>query len=719
LVRLVTSKIFLAKHYPVKVHAGAANKVNISLPDLMSTLVRMGYTGAVTGVVNLTAGSITEDQMINLLLYGFTLVHTLGQAAWDIATHFILNPGVAKNVSVALKALGANTSRFGAALVECDVLQGRGAGVLDLTAEARYRCDITSVNTKVIPYSDELRSHIRAIISAELRGRTCELPDLDTWWTSRWLWCVNGSQTTLASHGLGIDHKMWSHSHDRVYRRMAAEALDREPLTSWSGRTTVSQSIKLENGKQRAIFACDTASYFAFSWILGAVEKIWRDDRVILNPGAGGHLGITKRVRNAQRGGGVNLMLDYDDFNSHHATETMQAVFDELCAAFNAPHWYREKLKTSFTDMHMMIDGVDMTVAGTLMSGHRGTTFINSVLNAAYIRYAVGGDTFDAMTSLHAGDDVYVRANTLTDCEAILNSASQIGCRMNPTKQSIGYVGAEFLRVAISHDAAYGYLARGISGLVSGNWVTQDVLAPQDALVSAVASVRTLINRSGCVTLPRLLAGCLRYTRGVGKRLLTQLLSGSVALDGQPVFNADYVIKTCKLKAVTPDRVPVSDSWATHASRDYLTAHTSDVERAAMELVGSNALSLLVASSYSKGLNQDFRSLVAAPTLSHVRSRPAVGFISAAVLLERPPDPGILTPYPLVRLYESILSTEDIRTLVLLAGGDPWAPRIREVAFGPVGVTRNIIGALPFGDAANLSRRARVDNIFTLYNVYT
>jgi hypothetical protein len=715
----LTGKTFLSTCFPVKNHAAARTKVNLALTDLCARLIALGHTRTLVGLVNLCAGRLHEDQFINLIVYGFGLSNHFGSVGWDIATYYVLYPDVAKAVSVSLKALGANSTREGALLVEADTLQGRLAKPIDLEAEALYRCDPADVAAKVIPYSEGLRQHIRHILKTELADRELVLPDINSWWSSRWLWCVNGSQTAASSRAMAIDPKRNRATHNQDYRRMASEALERNPVPDWDGYTNVSKSVKLENGKQRAIFACDTNSYFAFSWILSATEKLWRNSRVILDPGAGGLINIARRVKHAQRGGGVNLMLDYDDFNSHHSTEVMQCVFDELCDLFGAPDWYRDLLIRSFDDMHITIRGVLHRVVGTLMSGHRGTTFINTVLNAAYIRASIGGPAFDRILSLHAGDDVYIRANTLSDCESILYSAKKFGCRMNPAKQSIGFVGAEFLRLAIGPTEAYGYFARSVSGFVSGNWVTQDVLSVDDALVSMISGCRTLINRSGCARLPHLLAGALRYTRGLARRDLIKLLSGEAAIEGSPVYNSDGLIRNYRVTTATPDSIPIPSTWARNASRDYLTDHMSELEITAVQMAGVDALSLLVASSYSKGLNQDFKKLLTPPKLTRVKVRLARGVVSAATLVDKQLERGVLSGYPIIRLFENRLTVDQIRELVMLAGGDPNARDIREEAFGRTSISKNIIGILPFGDAATLSKRTTAGNIFTLYDVHS
>jgi len=715
--RLAVSQSFLSHVFPVKAEANA-KKINIVLIPLIENYYKRGYGSVVSRIIRKLAGRVTEDQFAATLLYGVGLAKYLGAPGWDIAVHYILNPAIAKNVSMALKALGANGCRLGAMLVEGESLQGRAVGQLSLDAEITYRCDPGLVADKVLAYSDELRGHIRSIIRSELRDRATQLPDLHDWWSARWLWCVNGSQTARSSLDMGLDPKRNRPTHSRDYRRAAAEALVYEPLTTWDGHTTVSASVKLEQGKRRAIFACDTTSYFAFSWILSAVERSWRNDRVLLDPGDGGHSGISKRVRNAQLGGGVNLMLDYDDFNSHHATATMQAVFEELCDVFNAPEWYRSVLVRSFDTEYIHYGGTARHVKGTLMSGHRGTTFINSVLNAAYIRMAIGAQLFDHGISIHTGDDVYMRCDTLSACEHVLYSAKAIGCRMNPSKQSIGFECAEFLRLGIGRDATYGYLTRAVASFVSGNWTTLDVMKPIEGLVSAINGCRTIMNRSGYHGYPALVSSALRYVR-VPNAPLRRLLSGEVGLGDGPVYDQ---VGPLKHVDVCVDPIPpmkVLDSWASNGTKDYLTNHLTEVDYTALCMVQVDAVKLLVVSSYSKGLNQDFTRDLPDLRVSRVITTPNRGFVGINDLIHADEPTGVLSGYPIVRLLENRLSSNDLRNLVRLAGGNSNAADIRREAFGLCSKTSNIMGVIPYSDAASFSRRTTASNIFVYHNVYS
>jgi len=499
---------------------------------------------------------------------------------------------------------------------------------------------------------------------------------------------------------------------------MANEAATTEPLTKWDGRVTVSASEKLEHGKTRAIYACDTLSYYAFSYILGRTQDLWKNKRILLDPGSGGNTSVIRKIREMQNGGGVNLMLDYDDFNSHHSNSTMMVLFEELCEKFSAPQWYRDKLVGSFDKVYIHGRGVIMKVLGTLMSGHRGTTFINSVLNAAYVRASMGSTAYDNTLSLHTGDDVYMRPATLSLCADILAKCKAFGCRMNPTKQSIGFVNAEFLRMALGPHHAIGYVTRAIASLVSGNWTNNHQLNTGEALTSSITTTRSIINRSHVGSIVKIIAPAVKRTRGLKLKVVQALLCGEAALANSPVYNRTDRAPTYKLVAPPSKKVEVSKEWATNATNDYLTDHTSLVEAKGLELSGVDATNLMVASSYSKGLNPDL-STYAGWTLHRTADTMYRGRVYSSDLTRVEDDyEGVLSRYPLIKMVADLLSDDALRELVYMVGCDSCVPNIREYALGRDRTGVNIIGFIPYGDAAILSRRTLKGNIIVTFDIY-
>jgi len=667
------------------------------------------------------SGVLSDDQACNIILLAACLYPVLGSYGVDVAVGLVSSLSVAKGLSNALKALGCNSCHLGSMVTEAQALQGRGVGDLDLVDEAAYRCDPLRVREKILDVDpDSLRPHVAALIAAEL-PQPPELEDRDKWWSRRWLWCVNGSENALSDRALKLSSRLWKATHSRAYRKMAAECVEPDPTKEWDGVTLVSVSPKLEHGKTRAIFACDTLSYFAFARVLDPVQRAWRNRRVLLDPGSGGTVGMVEKIRAMRRRGGVNLMLDYDDFNSHHSNPVMRMVFEELCRHCRVPPNIAAPLVESFDKTFIHFDGRVERSLGTLMSGHRGTTFINSILNAAYIRAALGPATFDSCDSLHTGDDVYMCVPTLRDCASILDKCRDYGCRMNPLKQSVGYTSAEFLRGSITEKSARGYACRAIASLTCGSWTNPSPLEPLASLKNLQTTVRALINRANTANFTRAVAIASKagaQTR-LPVRLLERVLNGSASLDGGPIFGGSghYVdIRT----SVPPEMSEsIGQGLPNHASRSYLANHVSPIEAVAMSKASVDPLPLLTAQSYAKGWGLSKAETVDVRPRFTV-SRPLVvrGSISLEDLVKCKMPVGVLNKYPLIRFVSSRLGGEDLRELVALAGGDPAATDIEVEAFGPQARTHRFVGVIPMSDAAALSQRTELGNVYVNRPIY-
>nr|UVX28902.1 MAG: RNA dependent RNA polymerase [Ustilaginoidea virens RNA virus 13] len=714
--RLCRSEELRDRCFPPPSLQAGQTKTNVKLAPLITSAVVLMGSERVSALLRASWG-MRSDRVMAKLAYAFVLSRRFGDVGHRLANFLTNQPDAAKYISLALKALGLNSTEWGSVLCEANTLAGRATGAIDLVKEAEQRCNPEYVRSHVVDIDpEELRAHVKSILKAELPTPS-DMPDLDSFWTSRWLWCVNGSQTSDSSRALGLDPKYYAATHTRAYRRSASENVRHEPISSWDGSTTVSASAKLETGKTRAIFACDTRSYFAFSWVLGVAQKDWRNSRVLLDPGVGGHLGMFQRIQRAQRGGGVNLMLDYDDFNSQHSTTSMQVVFQELCDIYRCPAWYKDVLVTSFEKMYVNCGGRRKRVLGTLMSGHRGTTFINSVLNAAYIRAAVGAHKFDRMLSLHTGDDVYIRANTLADCVQILDSTKALGCRMNPTKQSIGYKGAEFLRMAMRGDACRGYFPRALASFIGGNWANINPLDPAEGFRSAISGCRALINRGGVKEIAELMGPALRYRTGLGARQVCRMLSGDVAVEGSPVFGGSGILTTYRVTTCVDERFKPDKRWARHATNDYLAHHVSSIEAEALELSGSAGTNLLIISSYIKGLNEERvqpRRALSWSKLPRIHLR---GYACASDLVNISRKRGVLSQYPLINLVKNRLDKDMLNRLIALELGYVPEGEPSKIAFGEDSNSKRIIGVLSHADASAFCSRTNSGSIYSLYTV--
>ncbi|UBS89881.1 RNA-dependent RNA polymerase [Fusarium asiaticum victorivirus 2] len=714
--RLASDKGFRMIAFPFKPHPGARNKPNVQLGGLVRALTTIvGSTEAGRWFSCIPFGT-PRDVACGHILYAFALRPLLQSFAPVVSGVAITRPKDAKGLSNALKALGLNATQLGACLTEAQSLQGRLTGAIDWDKELQKRLDPEVVAATTVKISaGDLLPHVEAILDAELpKGFT--LPDLDDYWTSRWAWCVNGSHTAAASRSLEIPDDAFP-GFARTYRRMASEYLVDEPISSWDGRTSVSRSDKIEHGKTRAIFACDTRSYLAWSWPLNAIQKAWKNRRVLLDPGRGGMSYIGSLINKATARPGINLMLDFDDFNSHHTTEIMQMVTRAALARGNTPPWLTSLLVASLDKHYITVDGEDKHVKGTLMSGHRGTTFFNSILNAAYFRAAAGPDLYNKIYSLHTGDDVYARVHSYYDVDSILGALPELGCRLNPTKQSIGHKHAEFLRCAFSPSKAWGYVARAIATCASGSWSSADPLPPREQFLANLGSARAIINRSGQESFPRLLGPAFRLPRGTGVREAIEALAGGhAALDNSPVYNTPAPFRRYRLKVEQiPERVTNLSSLPANATKQYLSHHLSPVELEALTITATDPQPLLTASSYSKGQVEEITALPRVKIIDSGLYFPrSPGLASAAYSTEK--VVGALNKFPLIQLLRDNLSTREVAHLLSFIGVAPGTDP-RRTAFGAEATPVLVTGTLPFSDASSIARVTGYDHIYVTYPI--
>jgi hypothetical protein len=713
--QLLVDSSVMRRAFPLKKHPGAKTKVNVYTIEVLEELAVMGVLPHFAEYIHVCAGRVFADQLTGALIHAYGCSSVLGGIFKGVSFHAILEPKAAKGLSMGIKALGLNGIQAGAMVCECDVLQGRAVGSADLEGEVAMRTSETAVLEHVLDVDeDALRRVVREILQEELpRSDLPVFDDLTQFWLRRWVWGVNGSHNRVLdnhSHGETPDMAKVCPGVSRYYRRMFLEATPTEVISNWDGTTFVTASEKLECGKTRALMACDTRSYCAFEHILGPVQKRWANKRVVLDPGFFGQLGMSRKVLACRSAGGVNVMMDYDSFNEHHTNKSQAILFDELAKWCNYPPHLASTLVASFDKQFAYLKGkLHGRVTGTLMSGHRGTSFINSVLNAAYIRLAIGEGAYRRVQALHVGDDVYMAVPSLNDASAILDKCRDFGCRMNPSKQSIGFESAEFLRVAITSRGAWGYLARGVASAVAGNWVNESKLEPREALSNGIATARTLINRSGgCVGMAKILHRSYARMARISRPLAHKLLSGVVALEGGPVWASCGSVITYNL-VEDMDKGPVFSlvrqrGWPLAATADYLSAGCSTLERLVLERTGYSVLSAMADSSYKKAL-LGVDTVHSRIKLTRNKGTIPVGAESALKLLFKPRVAGVLEGYPILHIIRKQLSKHQLMEAVADAGGDPHAADLDAVAWGAEGHTVVVDGTLPYADASMLASR--------------
>lgn len=705
----------------LKPHTAAANKTNLYFSEAIAGAYQFKRAVA-TDLYQLRhhIAGMTDDQAAATVLYACGLEQHFPQPA-EMAVRLVLDTDGAKILSTALKSLGQNATIYGAVLCEANTLYGRGATALDLRSESMERIDpvLAHKKTPELFSEDELRASIRSILADELNiSEAPEFEDVDRFWERRWLWCVNGGH----SRALERHEPKWAVSYaGRIHRRVAMEHWTINPLKEWSGNVYVSASEKLEHGKNRLLLACDTVSYVCFEHLLSTVEKLWKGKRVVLDPGGGGRIGMSRRVRN-MGASSLYVMLDYDDFNSQHTLLAQKIAVEEVCRLTGYDPHLTDKLVGSFDRMLIHAGSETLGYAkSTLMSGHRATTFLNSVLNAAYIR-AAAPDAWGKMKSIHIGDDVVVACSGYAEADTLLDALGRTGIKMNPTKQSTGQYCAELLRMAVTEHYTHGYYARSVASTVSGNWTSDNELSPEDRIRTIITSARSLINRCYSDTPALVISSAVAKRTGTSAREIRELLTGEATLGPGPTFSLGPIIHEFELERLVTSEEDFreKENLPAAATTDYLSNAATDVERTAMTLAGASIREPMVHASYQKSLGPveslDVR-LKMKYRLRRVKAQAYHGWVYDQDVAITRRNPGALGRYPLLHLLRSRLSEKAVSSLLEMVGVTAYRDR-EEAAWGTDAHGVRIVGSLPYSDAAALCSCTMSGVIYVTHPIY-
>ncbi|BAU79500.1 RNA dependent RNA polymerase [Diatom colony associated dsRNA virus 9 genome type A] len=476
-----------------------------------------------------------------------------------------------------LKTSGRGDCLLGRCCFEMRVLAGRGASPPDPAKDVRTRIDKKAFEAeKSCGVGSEIRKYVREVLNNEMVRR----PNWETtksYWKKRWLYTKSGS------HARRIEKHMFDKKLDlppQPTRREFSEAVKECVVATGLPSTHAGQSWKLEHFKTRAIYSGDTRSYFTFDYLLRPVEAVWANKTCLLDPGNRGQMEMFSELSSH---GDVNFMLDFEDFNAQHTKEAMKVVIEEACAG--APEdvvkWALESFDNEF--VYWMEDGVEkcaLTIGG-LFSGHRATTFLNTVLNEAYCRMAMG-DVYRRLKCKHAGDDVIVQG-TDVDIDIAVSRFMESPFRANPSKQGLGRMCGEFLRTSFTKKEAGGYFARAVSSLVSGNWVSDSTNTELEAAQNYASMSWTLAVRSQVLNIGAVLTDTiLRRVPSIAPYAFAVATCG-VSVGGTPVFGSakgQVLMLDIVSKSIREREVDFSKSYATD---DFIN---SQIDEKMLEMAG-------------------------------------------------------------------------------------------------------------------------------------
>jgi hypothetical protein len=416
--------------------------------------------------------------------------------------------------------------------------------------------------------------------------------------------------------------------------------------------------------------------------------------------------------------GKVAIAMDYDDFNNQHTLNAQAMVFKVLFERTDIDSELMQKIPESFHKMYIKVDDKLELFKHSLMTGHRATSFLNSILNAAYIRTALGKQLYESFSAVHVGDDVMLGVNGFKMAGHIVDTIRASKIKMNPTKQSCGIYCAEFLRMACSRRQAYGYITRCVASAVSGNWLTTTEILGKARIDQMVMSARALINRSGgnkdagrCLAIPA------SRRSGIKASILSEIFSGDVALNNGPIYTFKDVVKRYVIH--TEDKpVKIVKGLHDHATTAYLQHHITPIERKALELSGSSLRTRMVAASYSKRRGVSVYYDPVRTTIGQEFVRIRTGRSTSDELIMTYRREGVLMRYPLLPMLARNFTNDNTRILLNYIGLHAHDDEIKTVAWGEKAKTVVIDGYLPFSDAAMYSAKSSNGIIAVTYNVF-
>jgi hypothetical protein len=381
-------------------------------------------------------------------------------------------------------------------IFELEVLANRAYGAVDWEAEREHRIHPNTANLS--PAEVEFAA-MRLFSSPDTDKDRPVSVGWDEYWKSRWQWSAAGS--IHSQYQEDLDKLPEEYALRTKFIAIILEAdhgiqhyINRPPeVHAWA-------STKYEWAKMRAIYGTDVTSYiltnFAFMNCEDTLPKAFPVGKRA-NPSF-----VSARVA-ATLEGAVAFTLDYEDFNSQHSTESMQAVMRAWVRVYK-PYLSAEQIEAAkwaiaSLDHVVVHDNTGLKTSyesrGTLMSGWRLTSFVNSVLNYIYT-HAVAGNVGRTRRSVHNGDDVLMGVSSFATPVTVLRNAKVANIRLQRAKCNFGGL-AEFLRVDHVHGSTGQYLARNISTLVHSRIESRAAVRVNDVIDAMEVRFSEYVERGG------------------------------------------------------------------------------------------------------------------------------------------------------------------------------------------------------------------------------
>nr|WNV26871.1 RNA-dependent RNA polymerase [Vaccinium-associated virus C] len=408
---------------------------------------------------------------------------------------------VLKDLSTPLKSLQNHELADLSQMFELQTLVNRGIGKVDWEGEYEDR---TKPDSIIIDPVDVYKTAMKVFNEGEQHGFKYQRMERHKYIKSRWEWVPAGSVHSQYVEDDKYIKRDYRHRTKFVtLNAMPAEHINkmfarRPQIEAWA-------SIKYEWAKQRAIYGVDLTSSVITNFAMYRCEESLRHRFPIGEEAAATR--VHKRLK-MMLADSESFCYDFDNFNAQHSIGSMYAV---LCAyrdyfkkdmsveQQSAMEWVCNSVLDMTVNDNMSEESKRYKLKGTLLSGWRLTTFMNTILNYVYFEVSGALATRGVRDSVHNGDDVLLSVRNIASVVQIHKKMADINARAQPAKCNALSVG-EFLRVEhkVSKENGLGaqYLSRACATAVHSRIESQAPLRLTDALKATVTRMEELSARS-------------------------------------------------------------------------------------------------------------------------------------------------------------------------------------------------------------------------------
>nr|VUD77425.1 RNA dependent RNA polymerase [Umbelopsis ramanniana virus 4] len=379
---------------------------------------------------------------------------------------------------------------------EVDVLVNRDVGKVDWEGEKQNRVKPDTVNISKKTVYDEARKLFSRTDNTRLKPRKLKWEDF---WKTRWQWSASGSvhsQYAIDIQNLPKERELRNKFillTQTPYREFDFYATRKPQIQAWS-------SVKYEWGKMRAIYGTDLTSYILAHYAFYNCEDTLPNEFPVGNKARPSY--VSAKV-GAILKGRIPLCIDFEDFNSGHRNDSMEAVLQAYIDEFHedldpmqlsAAEWTKQSISATIVNDNMGTK-TQYKTNGTLMSGWRLTTYMNSILNYIYTKLLTK-DTESTYQSVHNGDDVLLGVRNFDIARRAVFNADKYNVRLQRSKCTFGGI-AEFLRVDRVRGDFGQYLSRNVATLMHARIESKLALSVVDLVEASEERLREFIQRGG------------------------------------------------------------------------------------------------------------------------------------------------------------------------------------------------------------------------------